>query len=438
MTQEFAPYPPTRPSPPPANTVTTRTYDAENHLNLTTFENGLQSAWPFENIAWGPDGHPITIGTGIGANQAQNERLHWNGNRLLFTTELVGGHATLDDIRIDVQGDILPLDSGYKGLTFYDRGPGGTIMGCHNYTGTSYIGMNDSWGTFGTGPCSVDQSAGANMPTSTVWGSTPYNAITLSNLIGQGGTLGMPRMDGISDGFDMIQGARSYDNTAGVWTTPDADGGVTTDPASQKSYLWSGNNPMSYLDPSGLDLLYENGTDGTLTDVGPPSNCGEDCGNSPAGCTSGPSCVSSDPKCSGCTPPSLPPVNSCSLDCQFARWDLYAATILGLPAWRVFGGGSPRMGGWWSLKNPEEIPGYESTAGLPRWNTQEWLIKGYVKDETGITVTRAEPMEPGQMGGQQELRVDDPTSSIQVDEEPMPYNPATGQMRLPFMEDFPL
>ena len=63
----------------------------------------------------------------------------------------------------------------------------------------------------------------------------------------------MPRTDGFVDGFDTIQGVRSYDSTAGSWTTPDMYAGNLEDPSSQKSYLWNGNNPMNNSDPSGYD-----------------------------------------------------------------------------------------------------------------------------------------------------------------------------------------
>ena len=37
----------------------------------------------------------------------------------------------------------------------------------------------------------------------------------------------------------------------GQWTTPDAFAGEVHDPATQKSYMWNGNNAVSYSDPSG-------------------------------------------------------------------------------------------------------------------------------------------------------------------------------------------
>ncbi|MHB8212270.1 MAG: RHS repeat-associated core domain-containing protein [Vulcanimicrobiaceae bacterium] len=51
----------------------------------------------------------------------------------------------------------------------------------------------------------------------------------------------------------MIQGVRSYDTQAGIWTSPDAYAGTVNDPATQKSYMWNNNNPISYSDPSGYD-----------------------------------------------------------------------------------------------------------------------------------------------------------------------------------------
>ena len=247
MTLQVAPFAAPTYSPSPVPVSVTRAYDAENHLIVTTFETPSPgpTAWPYASANWGPDGHPITIVTSNNGSSSNNERLHWNGDELLFTTN--GSPPVLDDVKIDVQGDILPGDTGYSGLTFYDRGPGGTIMGCHNFTGTSYFGLYPTSGP--GGPCSSGQSAGAKMPTSTVWTSSPYRAGKLT--VGNGGTLGMMRVDGFTDGYDTIQGVRSYDSTSGAWLSPDAYAGDVYDPASQKSYMWNGNNPMNNADPSG-------------------------------------------------------------------------------------------------------------------------------------------------------------------------------------------
>jgi hypothetical protein len=97
-------------------------------------------------------------------------------------------------------------------------------------------------------------------PDSIDWFGSPYTGTADSNLgqpMGQGGVLGMPRTDGLTDGFDTIQGVRSYDNTSGAWTSPDAYAGDVHNPMSQKSYVWNGNDPVGYSDPTGYDPLFE-------------------------------------------------------------------------------------------------------------------------------------------------------------------------------------
>lgn len=250
MTSESEPYAQSTASPAPV--TATRTYDAENHVNLTTLQTPApqQSSYPYASVSWGPDGHPITIAaTMTGGNSPNTERLHWNGDQLLFTTNNKSGSAALDDIKVDVQGDVLPQDQGYPGLTFYDRGPGGTALGCHNFKGTSYVGPSDSALGFTLAPCGGSLSPpGAPMPSSVMWNTSPYNG---GGFTPGKNTLGMPRPDGFTDGFDTIQGVRAYDSTSGSWTTPDSYAGVAEDPASQKSYLWNGNDPMDNMDPSG-------------------------------------------------------------------------------------------------------------------------------------------------------------------------------------------
>ncbi|NNM98634.1 MAG: hypothetical protein HKL91_02400 [Candidatus Eremiobacteraeota bacterium] len=50
-----------------------------------------------------------------------------------------------------------------------------------------------------------------------------------------------------------IQGVRAYDPSTAQWVSPDAYAGTTTDPGSQKPFMWNGNNPVAYGDPSGYD-----------------------------------------------------------------------------------------------------------------------------------------------------------------------------------------
>jgi YD repeat-containing protein len=247
-------------------TAVGRTYDAENHLLDTEF-SGANVGPPVEQgISWGPNGHPIMIGTFDSSGKLHNEVLHWDGNQLLFASN--GSNAALDDIKIGAQGDILPQDTGYAGLTFYDRGPGGVVIGCHNAMAKTFAGLGDSWNqTFFRNEVSIWHSpcfpqTTQNEPNSIRWFGSAYDGTVGSDLgsaMGSGGVLGMPRADGLTDGFDTIQGVRSYDNTSGSWTTPDAYAGDVHDPMSQKSFLWNGNNPVSYADPSGYDtiLMYD-------------------------------------------------------------------------------------------------------------------------------------------------------------------------------------
>ena len=235
-----------------SNTLTSRTYDSENHITNTTI-SGTPSQTVSAVVNWGPDGHPITIGTSVGGAQASYERLHWNGNNLLYTTHQSNGNDVVDDIKVDDQADILPGDNGYNDLTFYDRGPGGLNLGCQNATGTAYVGLTDTWMGSSVAPCSQNlEGQNVKMPTSTMWSGSPYDVSNINgNFIGTGGTLGMPRPDGMTDGFDTIQGVRAYDSLSGQWMTPDAFGGELADPVSQKSYVWNSNNPVINMDPSG-------------------------------------------------------------------------------------------------------------------------------------------------------------------------------------------
>ena len=248
-----------------------RSYDAENHLLNTTFSGGNAPPTVKQGVSWGPNGHPIMIGTFDSSGKLQPEVLHWDGNQLLFAND--GSTGKLDDIKIGAQGDILPQDKGYNDLTFYDRGPGGVVIGCHNALASTFAGLGDSWNqTFFKNTVSTWHSpcfplTTKNEPKSIRWFGTPYDGTVGSDLglaMGSGGVLGMPRTDGLTDGFDTIQGVRAYDNTSGSWTTPDAYAGDVHDPISQKSFLWNGNDPVTYADPTGYDPVQASGLPGEL------------------------------------------------------------------------------------------------------------------------------------------------------------------------------
>ncbi|MHB8198107.1 MAG: RHS repeat-associated core domain-containing protein, partial [Vulcanimicrobiaceae bacterium] len=111
-------------------------------------------------------------------------------------------------------------------------------------------------GTGNINPCRSTNTA-VRMPTSVEWWASPGFLGTVSANVGTGGVVGMARTDGIDDGLDVIQGVRSYDAQAGIWTSPDAYAGTVNDPGTQKSYMWNNNNPISYSDPSGYDPTAE-------------------------------------------------------------------------------------------------------------------------------------------------------------------------------------
>ena len=161
--------------------VAARCYDAENHLLST---NGLQNCTvagdPGSAIRWGPNGHPAELSTDyVQHSNASKEALHWDANQLLFASHEQNGQQVLDDIKIGVQGDVLPHDQGYPGLTFYERGPGGAVMGCHNRDGAIFAGLGGSvwlhdWGfrTDAVGPCYTGANNSPAMPTSINWYGT--------------------------------------------------------------------------------------------------------------------------------------------------------------------------------------------------------------------------------------------------------------------------
>ena len=174
LTGEQGPYGPTD-----VETGATRCYDTENHI-LYTNGNCASLGTPGSIVNWGPNGHPITVTTNyVGYNNSSAETLHWDGDQLLFSTRKNNGQDTLDDIKVDSQGDILPNDTGYAGLTFYSRDASGTVMGCHHKGGAVFTGtLGESVWLQGwqyskkdVGPCA--NTASVAMPVSTNWYATP-------------------------------------------------------------------------------------------------------------------------------------------------------------------------------------------------------------------------------------------------------------------------
>jgi hypothetical protein len=230
-----------------------KTYDAEDHLLVQAFDaatiGGSKAPRKVSlGYQWGPD-HPFLAGsTGIVASaypqptDFQYDSLYWDDDFLLYTTNSAGA---IDDLKIGSIGDYVP--GATSALTVWDRDSVGLIRGCHNNVGNGVVNI----GPFQTEGVACEQARGGGLQTSV---APPSFAIAPSgSLIGRGAVFTMPKSDGFSDGFNTFQGVRTYDTQAGVWNTPDAYSGIARDPMSQKPYMWNGNNPYSYNDPTGYE-----------------------------------------------------------------------------------------------------------------------------------------------------------------------------------------
>ncbi len=238
----------------PHDYVSTRQYDAENRIvSGLQQQHGVGITGTYNTLTayqWGPNGHPILTGSTPrvsnatpSTSQLAYDTLHWNGGRLLFTTNSQG---QVDDIKLGAVGDITPIDAGYSGLTFWDRIAGSAAF-CHNATGAA--GTDASSATHTTTGCARSSGQTMQQPASIVWsGSTG-----LAGGVGQGHVLGMPGSDGLADGVGILQGVRLYDPQLGGWTTPDAYQGRLDSPITEKSYIWNNDNAVAFSDPSGND-----------------------------------------------------------------------------------------------------------------------------------------------------------------------------------------
>ncbi|MBV8367669.1 MAG: RHS repeat protein [Candidatus Eremiobacteraeota bacterium] len=225
----------------------TKVYDAEDHLlvdnrpNETLYTGGKANS-PVEfslGYVWGPTNHPFQIGsTSIGngittPTDFQYDALYWDDDTLLFT---VNPSGAIDDIKIGDLADYVPGAS--NPLTVWDRTHDDEVIGCHNATGSAAALTN----TFNR--VILDCRLATKSFTS------PHYASPVAT-VGRGALLTIAKGDGIGDGYNTVQGVRTFDPQAGVWNTPDAYHGDVHDPMTQKPYMWNRNNPYVYSDPSG-------------------------------------------------------------------------------------------------------------------------------------------------------------------------------------------
>ncbi|HEV2740224.1 MAG TPA: DUF6531 domain-containing protein [Candidatus Elarobacter sp.] len=231
-----------------SESMTTYTYDADDHMLWQA--NGSSSApstcsfggIPGHNdtyaVNWGTSGHPISItdrtdNTFNHSIATYPEYLHWDGDTLLFTSGTPSGPP--DNIKVGSIAEIRPSDGA---IQVFDRDTAGEIWDGHT---TVASGWNDSYGRFG----------------GTFDGPNPAFSF---------GAISEPRPQNLTGwGLITIQGVRGVDGSLTQWTTPDAYAGSSHDPASQKPYMYEGNNSYAYSDPSGY----------CTQRIGDPS---EDCG----------------------------------------------------------------------------------------------------------------------------------------------------------------
>lgn len=154
----------------------------------------------------------------------------------------------LDDIKIGALADYLPIDKYHAGLTVWDRDAQGLGASSHNSTGYDNwiipdVYMQNRYAYFpaAASPGFVGQGS---LPPVTGYGGMGPGPLS--------GMLSAPNPNNITNGWTVFQGVRTYDPTAGAWTTPDAFAGTIQDPMSQKSYVYNRANPVAYADPTGF------------------------------------------------------------------------------------------------------------------------------------------------------------------------------------------
>jgi hypothetical protein len=81
--------------------------------------------------------------------------------------------------------------------------------------------------------------------------------------------------------------------------------------------------------------------------------------------------------------------------------------------YRVWGGGSPPNGKYWTTLNPlSNTQNYRNLAGLPTENTGEYMTTGTLVEQTGVQYGTATGLPNGTTGGWPQVYVPNPTQQI--------------------------
>lgn len=247
------------------NTVA-RAYDAENHIVSQVYSGtaggqyNCPATCPDEptdptispitfmtngtsvNYAYGPSGHVLTSSANptapIGGAGEIVDQLHWDGNAILLEQSTQGSYVGATALNVDDLG---------TGPMVYDRDMSGSIVAVHE--GTDFGVWNDAPGFNVKNPKMGGSTAIGE------WGANPTDPSPMSPS-DVGAVFAPSREDGYTDIWgNTFQGVRVYDPVMAQWTAPDAYAGDAADPMSQKPFMWNGNNPVSYEDPSGYYTL---------------------------------------------------------------------------------------------------------------------------------------------------------------------------------------
>ncbi len=222
-----------------------RTYDIEDHLLTQAFTtyttpslrpdcagNDADDAkyTGTHSYKWGPNGHPIQI---------DSETLHWDGDTLLYTSNTAG---TVDSVKTGLLADSSPPNG--ENL-IYDRDDSGVVVSNHNGTGFSGWTPPDAYGQ----RCAV--------------GAPPSSSAYASFISSTFGPINAPASDGITDGFNVLQGGHGFDSKTAEWVSADVLAGDDADPQSQKPLMWNRDNAMRFTDPDGMCPQVPTATDPT-------------------------------------------------------------------------------------------------------------------------------------------------------------------------------
>jgi RHS repeat-associated protein len=232
-----------------ANATQSSTYDAENRIHSSNVSN---AGGTVNN--WGPDLRQRSVT--INSNSAT---AHWDGNTLLFAT---GGSKTpllyIGKLgAMDVNGNFFIEDRDQSGDEASSHGLTTTPPSWMKQNNQGNANWYDGW-SLGTLRTVTVYKSGQQIPIEFLAGScNVFDKFNTFDACPYLPNFAMKRADGYKMVGGIVQGARTYDPTSGQWLTPDPYAGDVSSPMSQKPFVWNGNNPVQFADPSGYTINWD-------------------------------------------------------------------------------------------------------------------------------------------------------------------------------------